>query len=275
LQLVGPRAHGQHVPSRHPRDFRVDAPYVPPNHGTNVTFNLSPLPFDLLGVVDLRGVCAVNVRAGQRDLYEPVRAVGGVAIELGDGRALARAYIERLGITELYVADLDAIVDRAPQDALVGDIAALGAPLWLDAGIMSADEARHALASICQAVGGDRVAFSLDLRAGEPVVRKSIAPKPAHALAARAAGAGVGAVIVLDLARVGTTAGLDLELIARVREAAPGVTLLVGGGVRGWDDLVRLKNAGCNGALVATALLDGRLGAPEILAARTQLPTPN
>ena len=234
----------------------------------------------------------MHARAGQRDLYEPVRAVGGVAIELGDGRALARAYIERLGISELYVADLDAIVDRAPQDALVGDIAALGAPLWLDAGIMSADEARHALAlgaarvivgletlpsldaldSICTAVGGDRVAFSLDLRAGEPVVRKSIAPEPAHAVAARAAGAGVGAVIVLDLARVGTAAGLDLELIARVREAAPGVTLLVGGGVRGSDDLVHLHEIGCDGALVATALHNGRLNAADVRAARDLRP---
>ena len=222
-----------------------------------------------------------------------MRAVGGSPIEPGDALALAaRAYVNRLGIAELYAADLDAILGGTPQDALVARVAALAAPLWLDAGVSSVDHARHALGlgaarvvvgletlpsydaleEICAAVGGDRVAFSLDLRDGEPVVAAGAgeisAHAPAHTIAARAASAGVGAVIVLDLARVGTGNGLDLDLIARVRDAAPGVTLLAGGGVRGLDDLARLADAGCDGALVATALHDGRLGAAEVAAAQ-------
>ena len=46
----------------------------------------------------------------------------------------------------------------------------------------------------------------------------------------------------------------------RVRRAVPDVALLAGGGVRGPEDLQRLADAGCDGALVATALHDGRLG---------------
>jgi uncharacterized protein related to proFAR isomerase len=34
----------------------------------------------------------------------------------------------------------------------------------------------------------------------------------------------------------------------------PGLTLLAGGGVRGTEDLEKLAGAGCDGALVATAL---------------------
>jgi phosphoribosylformimino-5-aminoimidazole carboxamide ribotide isomerase len=74
-------------------------------------------------------------------------------------------------------------------------------------------------------------------------------------------------VIVLDLARVGTGAGVDLALMRRVRAAAPHAALFAGGGVRGPDDLSRLADAGCDGALVATALHDGRLGAREVAAA--------
>ena len=76
---------------------------------------------------------------------------------------------------------------------------------------------------ICEAVGGDRVAFSLDLRAGAPIVAHGDIPQdePAHRLASRAADMGVGAVIVIDLARVGTGSGLDIELISRLRAAAP------------------------------------------------------
>ena len=80
------------------------------------------------------------------------------------------------------------------------------------------------------------------------------------ALAAWAADAGAGAVIVLDLARVGTGAGVDHVLLREVRAAAPAVTLLAGGGVRDPADLVRLADDGCDGALVASALHDGRLG---------------
>jgi phosphoribosylformimino-5-aminoimidazole carboxamide ribotide isomerase len=171
---------------------------------------------------------------------------------------------------------------------LVKSIAASGAPLWLDAGVSSADRARHALglgastvvvgletlpsydalAEICIAAGGKRVAFSLDLREGRPMAGPAFPiGEPAHVLASRAVEAGAGAIVVIDVARVGTGAGLDLALVARVREAVPGVTLMAGGGVRGPDDLVALDDAGCDGALVASALIDGRIDPVEVAAA--------
>jgi len=256
----------------------------------------------VIGVVDLLGGRAVHALAGRRESYRPVRAVAGSPIEPGDGLALARAYMDRLGLTELYAADLDAILNGASQDTIVAAMAGLGAPLWLDAGVSSVDHARRvlglgaarvivaletlpsfdALEGICAALGGDRVVFSLDLRNGEPVFASWAsgalgatgasggipAAEAAHLVAARAAAAGAGAVIVIDLARVGTGTGLDLELIARVREATPGLTLLAGGGVRGLEDFARLADYGCDGALVATALHDGRLGAAEVAAAQ-------
>jgi phosphoribosylformimino-5-aminoimidazole carboxamide ribotide isomerase len=45
------------------------------------------------------------------------------------------------------------------------------------------------------------------------------------------------------------------------------VILLAGGGVRGLKDLESLAGCGCDGALVATALHDGRLGAADLMAA--------
>jgi len=252
----------------------------------------------VIGVLDLLGGLAVHARAGRRESYAPVATIAGSRIEPGDALAVARAYVDRLGLTELYVAHLDAILGldeagRTSQSTVVAAVAALGAPLWLDAGVSTADQARHALGlgaahvvvgletlpsydalgEICTAVGGDRIAFSLDLQNGEPMiltgVSRAIPPgEPVHLLAARAADAGASAVIMIDLARVGTGTGLDLGLIARVRTAAPGVTLLAGGGVRGLEDIVRLADAGCDGALVATALHDGRLGAAGVTAAR-------
>jgi phosphoribosylformimino-5-aminoimidazole carboxamide ribotide isomerase len=240
----------------------------------------------VIGVVDLDGGRAVHASGGDRKRYAPVERVGASAIEPGDAVALARAYTGPLGLSELYVADLDAIAGGPFQAARIAALTSLNAPTWVDAGVAAVERARRlidlgaaqvivgletlpsfgALAAICSAVGGRRVAFSLDLRDGRPLTADSCSgPRedPA-ALAARAADAGAGSVIVIDLARVGGEAGLDLRLVGDVRAAVPQLTLVVGGGVRGAEDLTRLADAGCDAALVATALHDGRIGAAEI-----------
>jgi phosphoribosylformimino-5-aminoimidazole carboxamide ribotide isomerase len=218
----------------------------------------------VIGVIDLLDGRAVRAHAGRRDRYEPI----------GDAVDLARRFVDRHNLTELYVADLDAIEQGRPASLTIRRIADIGVPLWLDAGVSSLDRARHALdlgaahvvvgletlrsfdalQAICDGIGGERVAFSLDLRDGEPIAGGAIPRETPERLAALAAAAGAGSVIVIDLARVGTRVGLDFALIARVREAVPGLTLLAGGGVRGTEDLETLASAGCDGALVATAL---------------------
>lgn len=249
----------------------------------------------VIGVIDLMGGRAVHARGGIRARYGPVARVGAHAID-GDPLALARVYVEHVGLSELYVADLDAIAasgsgetasSPAPpvHHVVTRDLARI-APLWLDAGISIPDEARRALDAgatravvgletlrsfddlqvICQVMGGERVAFSLDVRDGQPVVPRLHAghAESAPRLAARAADAGAGAVIVLDLARVGAATGPDVDLIGRIREAAPAVAIVAAGGVRGPDDLTALTRAGCHVALIATALHDGRLSAQDV-----------
>jgi phosphoribosylformimino-5-aminoimidazole carboxamide ribotide isomerase len=236
----------------------------------------------VIGVVDLAHGRAVHASGGQRERYAPVRHVAGAPIEAGDASALARAFVADLGLWELYVADLDAIAGAPAQDAVIAALAAIGAPVWLDAGVNSVDSARHAvdlgaarvvvgletlqsfdaLAAICAALGRDRVAFSLDLRSGEPVLPAGFdgpRDQTAGTFAKLAARAGAGSVVVIDLARVGADAGPDLETISAVRATVPHLSLLAGGGVRGARDLAMLADVGCDAALVATALLDGRL----------------
>jgi phosphoribosylformimino-5-aminoimidazole carboxamide ribotide isomerase len=235
----------------------------------------------IIGVIDLLAGHAVHARGGRRDAYVSIDCAAGVTIR-GDAAALARLYVEDLGVDELYVADLDAIRGRATQDALIAAIAEQPVPLWVDAGITSVEQVRRILrlgaarivvgletlesyddlAAICSMVGSARAALSLDLRNGVPIVAPAAAidPDSPEQIAARAVRAGAGALIVLDLTRVGMGVGLDIALIETVRRAAPAVTLLAGGGVRDADDLARLAQVGCDAALVATALHDGRIG---------------
>ena len=85
-------------------------------------------------------------------------------------------------------------------------------------------------------------------------------------LAVEAVEAGVGAVLVLDLGRVGTGGGVDLRLLATLRRAVASTELLAGGGVRTRRDLERMRDLGCDGVLVATALHAGEVGAADLAA---------
>ena len=229
----------------------------------------------LIGVVDVKAGRAVRACGGMRETYAPLETTADIAIA-GDPLALARAYVNAFGLDTIYAADLDAIAGGEIDDHVLVGLAAI-APLWVDAGIAGPERAQRvialgaakaivgletlssfaALSAICAAIGTDRTAFSLDLRAGVPIT--NLREAPAEAIAARAVDAGTGAVIVIDLARVGRATGPDFDLLSRVRAAVPDTPLFAGGGIRGPADLVRLAETGCTGALVASALHDGAL----------------
>jgi phosphoribosylformimino-5-aminoimidazole carboxamide ribotide isomerase len=125
------------------------------------------------------------------------------------------------------------------------------------------------LAGIVDAAGAERVVFSLDLRLGRGVLHPALqasgpAPGDPESLAARAVDSGVRTLLLLDVGRVGTGGGVDLPLVARLRRRFPLQRILAGGGVKGRADLERLRDAGCDGALVATAFHTGRLGAADV-----------
>lgn len=240
----------------------------------------------VIGVLDLSGGLAVHAQGGARAHYGPVRSLAGKNIAPGDAYAIARWYLWTLGLQEIYLADLDALRGRPPQRVLIKLITSLGAKVWLDAAIGSVAAAKAAaeegvarfvvgletlpsfavLHEICSVMGGRNVVFSLDLRRGEPMTPRG-APhrgQTVDQLVAAAAEAGAGSVMVLDLARAGMRRGVDLALLRRVRAAVPGVELAVAGGVRGLTDLAAVAAAGCDAALIATALYDGRILAADI-----------
>jgi phosphoribosylformimino-5-aminoimidazole carboxamide ribotide isomerase len=246
----------------------------------------------VIGVLDLAGGRAVHARAGERARYLPILQVAGEPIDDANPSEVADVYVERLGLRELYAADLDAIAGRTPQEAAIRNAAAR-APLWLDAGISSASGARRAralgaervvmgletlrrfddLRLAADAVGGERLAFSLDLRDGRPLATAMDTPAgiTSEGIARRAADQGIETMIVIDLSRVGTRQGPDYALIERLRRLVPGHTLVAGGGVLGPADLRTLTDCGCDAVLVANALHDGTLS-PEQIRAVTSLP---
>lgn len=232
---------------------------------------------DLLNAVVVRGV------AGRRDEYRPVISK---LTERHDPVSVAQAFRQHLGLTTLYLADLDAILQARPNLSAYRQLIDAGFSLLVDAGLRDADSAIQLLSAnaatavvgletwsgpaelrkLCRDVGSERVIFSLDLKDGRPL-RHSDAwnTDDAWEIAEQAIETGVQRLIVLDLAQVGVGAGVStLDLCRALRERFPHVRVITGGGIRDAQDLEPLCRAGINGVLIASALHDGRIGRAEL-----------
>lgn len=230
--------------------------------------------FTVIPVVDIRNGVAVQARAGDRANYAPLSSP---LVPSPEPETALAGLMSLHPFRAVYVADLDAIERGRPNVDAVGAMAAAapGAELWLDAGVAGEEAVRSArrwgagrvvIGSESQsaedpglavrlAEAGVPVALSLDFHgeafAGPPALWTDPALWP-------------DTLIVMTLARVGTGSGPDIARLADVKRRAGMRRVFAAGGVRGPDDLAALAEAGIAGALIATALHDGRISAADL-----------
>jgi len=112
--------------------------------------------------------------------------------------------------------------------------------------------------------GSERVVVSLDLKGDKVLVKLGFDDcSDPICLLRQFKEMGVSQVIVLDLTRVGSGEGVNVDFLKRVI-AEVGVDVYVGGGVRDINDLVELRNLGVSGALIATALHTGKISIAQL-----------
>lgn len=229
----------------------------------------------VIPVLDLRRGVAVHARRGERETYRPVRSVLAPS---PDPLELARAFRDRLGLRELYVADLDAILGTGHNAPVIAELAREMRVL-ADAGTARAEEGRCLLElgvarvvvgsetasgleevrAIVETLGAERVTVSLDLWGRRVRWRNSDVLQDPAGIAAEMERFGVEECIALELDRVGTKSGIDVAYLGNLVRAAPRIRWLAAGGVRDLNDLLALRSCGIAGALVATALHEGTL----------------
>lgn len=121
--------------------------------------------------------------------------------------------------------------------------------------------------------GGGRITVALDTRQDEAGVWQL----PVHGwtenagstldqLLPRYVQAGLRHLLCTDIARDGMLSGPNLELYAHLARLAPGVAVQASGGVRDAADVEGARQAGCAGAVLGRALLEGRLQLADALA---------
>lgn len=208
----------------------------------------------------------VHGRGGRREQYRPIasRLCAGSA----PGEVLA-GLLRLHDFACVYVADLDAILGRGQQRAVIDTLQAAHPHIefWLDAGFTTTEAAlawngpgRPVLGSeslrACDGPLPEQCVLSLDFRDHRLLGPAGIEQPDRWP----------GELIAMTLARVGSEAGPDLARLAALRAQAPASRLYVAGGVRHAGDLAALAEAGAAGVLLATALHAGILGRDALAA---------
>jgi phosphoribosylformimino-5-aminoimidazole carboxamide ribotide isomerase len=242
-----------------------------------VTFNLSGVfGLQVIPVIDVLNGIAVHAVRGKRTEYKPLESC---LFKSTDPVEIAEEF-KTLGFNNLYVADLDAIIDCSRNfEPLKKIVDETGLSLMVDAGVTNIERAQNLLNNgvsklivgtetlhnkkfvreAIQFFGSEHVIVSLDLKGDKVLVKLGFdGCKSPICLLQDFKKMGVSQVVVLDLTRVGSGEGVNVDFLKKVI-AEVGVEVFVGGGVRDIDDLVELKKLGISGALVATAMHTGKI----------------
>lgn len=233
--------------------------------------------FTVYPAVDVLGGRAVRLREGERE---------AVTLEAGDPAALAARWA-REGSEWLHVVDLDGAFGGGASLELVRRLAAVGLPLQVGGGYRSPDAVASALAAgaarvmvgtaavepgfVAEAAQrfGEALVVAVDARDGRVAVdgwTGSSELTPVE-LARRCADAGVARLLVTATRRDGSLSGPDLDLLAEVLEV--GVPVLAAGGISSLEDVAAVRDLGCEGAVVGTALLLGRFALADAVSLGT------
>jgi phosphoribosylformimino-5-aminoimidazole carboxamide ribotide isomerase len=229
---------------------------------------------ELIAALDLMQGQVVHARRGERGAYRPVASSLTASTE---PVAVAEALLESFPFDALYVADLDSILRRGDNFAAIRALRRRfpRQEIWVDAGFSTPGALEAFLASrlgkavlgsesqddlaLLEAARGRDIVLSLDFRAGTFLGPEALLER---------CDLWPNCVIALDLARVGSALGPDLELPGKVQGRRPSAQVYAGGGVRSAQDLQALKRAGAAGVLLSSALHEGRLARRDLEAIR-------
>jgi phosphoribosylformimino-5-aminoimidazole carboxamide ribotide isomerase len=239
---------------------------------------------EVIPAVDLLGGEAVRLERGAFDR---------IVARKRDPLALVKLFAGA-GASRIHLVDLDGARTGRLRPELVRALVTRAAPARVQAsgGVRSLADARALLQAGADRVIvgtaafagpralepfvrelGSRLVIAIDVRDGRIVTRGwTLDTELTVGVAVdRCVAAGVKRLLVTAVERDGTLGGPDLELLENVVERS-GVRVLAAGGVRTEADLAALERAGCEGAVVGRALLEGGMALLRRLSVRPEEP---
>ena len=229
----------------------------------------------VIAAIDILNGQVVRGLSGIRESYKPLISKVSKAIAPFE---LIMEMREALGITDFYIADLDAILAGQKNECLYSSLVKEGIKIYLDAGSKNCADLQYLMnMNVFKVVAGletiesirelkfaaqmlgSRLVFSLDMKEGVPfTTREELVLKSPQSIMMEAIDAGVDHLFILDLAKVGTGRGtFTNSLVAKARAQSEEIFIMAGGGIGSFQDVTSLKTSGANAVVVSSALHDG------------------
>ncbi len=229
----------------------------------------------VIPAIDLRGGRAVRLRKG--DPNEET--------EYSDDPVEVAVRFQEEGARRLNVVDLDAALGEGDNREVVEAIAhAVAVPVQVGGGLRTMEDISRALvagaarailwtaaatdpAFVATAVEeyAERIVVAVDVRAGRLMTKGSVeeGPELVEALAALDE-AGAPRYLVTSVARDGTLDGPDLRLYSQVLNLTKR-PIIASGGVRDAEDIWKLRDLGCEAAVVGKSLYEKTLKLSQVI----------
>ncbi|MBW6517688.1 MAG: phosphoribosylformimino-5-aminoimidazole carboxamide ribotide isomerase [ANME-2 cluster archaeon] len=225
--------------------------------------------FRVIFVLDILDGQVVHAVKGERENYGPIHTFSKVC-ESSDPLDI----INELVPGEVYIADLNRLGNRGNNDEVVKQIG-WKSKTMLDLGASSLDDvhlghqladsivlgtetATHELLESATGFYPRSINMSIDIKGGRILTREPAFNLPPLELIQMLNNYDINDLIILELSKVGTSSGINTGFLEQMVDHSDH-NILLGGGVRGKDDINLLRDVGLEGVLVATAVHSGAL----------------
>jgi phosphoribosylformimino-5-aminoimidazole carboxamide ribotide isomerase len=218
-------------------------------------------------VLDILNGAVVRALRGERSRYEPIEKHSNIVFTSEPLQIL-----QELQPKEVYIADLNLLMGSgenleaicrmckfADTMADIGVIKAGDMDRLPDAVIPVLGTETSSLGLIKEAAAKRKIAVSIDMKRRRILTRDpDLTAMTPLELLDRLNSISLESIILLELDRVGTSEGLDAAFLKKAAALCKH-PLILGGGVKDEEDLRALERMGFSGALVATAVHNGKI----------------
>lgn len=224
--------------------------------------------FRIIFVLDILNGNAVHAVKGERAKYQPVK--GSVVCNSSAPVDIISTIMPK----EVYIADLDYLQHLGDNFELIAKISEMTKTM-VDIGPENMDDVEKCagiadtviigtetasldlIAAASERFPG-RINVSIDMKKGVVLTMdRKLEMKPRE-LIKKLNDYDIKDIIILELSKVGTSAGIDVDFFQEVAGLS-NHNILAGGGIRDMDDIHALEKIGVNGALAATAVHNGKI----------------
>jgi phosphoribosylformimino-5-aminoimidazole carboxamide ribotide isomerase len=228
---------------------------------------------EIIPVIDLLHGQVVRAQRGQRGNYQPMSSP---LCTSSKPREVAHALLELYPFRSLYIADLDAILGTGDSFDIVAELHEHfpGIDLWLDAGMHQPQQVNRVMELQIKPVIGSERLETIDQYTR---LREALYPEDMLLSLDFNADGFMGStdlhtqpeiwpqqVICMTLAQVGSYSGPDFATLNSLITRAGQRQVIAAGGIRDPQDISRLQELGVAGALVASALHDGKISTSQL-----------